>query len=246
MVPSRSPSPRTSCSKKDYQSDKLSVVDVRATDVTGAIYTMEAQAAWHQNYGHRGLYYWARSYGSQLSESEIYSKLRPVVGINVMDFRLFPKEAGAPMHTAFRACCPEAPQLVALTDFILHFIELPQFTERTIRPSTLFGQWMYYIKYRGEEGIMEDPIMKAILEDTSEIAQAEKRYGAFVADEELRAQLEARDKFRRTHLQMLHDAEEKGKAEQRRETARKLKARNMPIAEIAEVTGFPEQEIASL
>ena len=74
--------------QKDYQSDKLSVVDVRATDVTGAIYTMEAQAAWHQNYGHRGLYYWARSYGSQLSESEIYSKLRPVVGINVMDSAL--------------------------------------------------------------------------------------------------------------------------------------------------------------
>ena len=31
---------------------------------------------------------------------------------------------------------------------------------------------------------MEDPIMKAILEDTSEIGQAEKRYGSFVADAE--------------------------------------------------------------
>lgn len=105
---------------------------------------------------------------------------------------------------------------------------------------------------------MEDPIMKAILEDTSEIRQAEKRYGAFVADAELQDRLEARDKFRRTHLQLLHDAEQKGKAEgkaegkeegrieERRETARKLKSRNMPIAEIAEITDLSEEEIRQL
>ena len=59
---------------------------------------------------------------------------------------------------------------------------------------------------------MEDPIMKAILEDTPEIREAEKRYQEFTADAELRDRLEARDKFRRTHLQLLHDAEVKGKA----------------------------------
>ncbi|WP_181015499.1 Rpn family recombination-promoting nuclease/putative transposase [Alkalispirochaeta sphaeroplastigenens] len=264
--------------QKDYAGDKLSVVDVKATDVTGAIYTMEAQANYHEAFSSRALYYWARSYGRQLAESEIYSRLQPVVGVNVMGFRLFPEAAGAPLHTAFRACCPEAPQLVALTDFIIHFIELPRFTGRDVLPSTAFGRWMYYITYRGEEGIMEDPIMKAILEDTSEIRQAEKRYGAFVADAELQDRLEARDKFRRTHLQLLHDAEQKGlkqgieqgieqgkaegkeegkaegkaegkeegRIEERRETARKLKSRNMPIAEIAEITDLSEEEIRQL
>ena len=113
---------------------------------------------------------------------------------------------------------------------------------------------------------MEDPIMKAILEDTSEIRQAEKRYEEFVADAELRDRLEARDKFRRTHLQLLHDAEQKGlkqgveqgiekgieqgkeegRTEERRETARKLKARNMPISEIAEITDLTEEEVRTL
>ena len=252
--------------QKDYSEDKLSVVDVKATDVTGAIYTMEAQANYHEEFASRALYYWARSYGRQLSESEIYSRLQPVVGVNVMDFRLFPEAAGAPFHTAFRACCPEAPQLDPLTDFIIHFIELPRFDHRRRMPSTAFGRWMYYIKYRGEEGIMEDPIMKAILEDTSEIRQAEKRYEEFVADAELRDRLEARDKFRRTHLQLLHDAEQKGlkqgveqgiekgieqgkeegRTEERRETARKLKARNMPISEIAEITDLTEEEVRIL
>jgi predicted transposase/invertase (TIGR01784 family) len=128
---------------------------------------------------------------------------------------------------------------------------------------------MYYIKYRGKEDAMEGPIMKAILEDTSEIREAEKRLPGsflassaavrpsnqeFTADAELRDRLEARDKFRRTHLQLLHDAEQKGKAEgleegrieNSRETARKLKARDMPIAEIAAVTDLLEDEIREL
>ncbi len=239
--------------QKDFADDKLSVVDVKATDVTGATYTMEAQATWHKAFASRALYYWARSYGNQLSESEIYSRLQPVVGVNVMDFRLFPESAAAPLHTSFRACCPEAPQLSPLTDFIIHFIELPQFHLTNRMPSTAFGRWMYYIKYRGKEGAMEDPIMKEILEDTSEIREAEKRYQGFIADAELRDRLEARDKFRRTHLQLLHDAEEKGlekgreeEREKRRETARKLKAKDMPIGEIAALTDLPEEEIREL
>jgi predicted transposase/invertase (TIGR01784 family) len=240
--------------QKDYADDKLSVVDVKATDVTGATYSMEAQATYHAAFDSRALYYWARSYGNQLSESEIYSRLQPVVGINVLDFRLFPESSSAPMHTAFRAYCREAPQLAPLGDFIIHFIELPQFDHRDRMPSTGFGTWMYYIKYRGEEGVMDRPIMKTILEETSEIREAEKRYKEFVADAELRDRLEARDKARRTHLQLLHDAEKKGKAEgveegraeERRETARKLKARDMSIAEIVQITALTEEEVRAL
>jgi predicted transposase/invertase (TIGR01784 family) len=252
--------------QKDYSEDKLSVVDVKATDVTGATYTMEAQATSHAAFSSRALYYWARSYANQLAESEIYSRLQPVVGVNVMDFRLFPETAAAPMRTSFRACCPEAPDLAPLTDFIIHFIELPQFNHQNGIPSTVFGRWMYYKKYRGTEGAMEDPIMKAILEDTSEIREAEKRYQEFTADAELRDRLEARDKFRRTHLQLLHDAEQKGKAEgreegiekgkaegieegriaERRENAKRMKRDGVPLANIARYTELPEDEIELL
>ena len=120
---------------------------------------------------------------------------------------------------------------------------------------------------------MEDPIMKAILEDTSEIREAEKRYQEFTADAELRDRLEARDKFRRTHLQLLHDAEVRGfrkgfeqtlaelrakrieeglelgheeEREKRRATARRLKAKGRIVADIAEMVGIPEGEIREL
>jgi predicted transposase/invertase (TIGR01784 family) len=113
---------------------------------------------------------------------------------------------------------------------------------------------------------MEKPVMKAVLEQTPEIQAAEERYQRFVADAELRDRLMARDKARRTHLQLLHDAEQKGKAEgiaegkaegkaegitlgqqtQRRETAGKLKAKGMPPEEIAEIIDLPLEEIQGL
>ncbi|MEX2442220.1 MAG: hypothetical protein WD492_01345 [Alkalispirochaeta sp.] len=38
----------------------LSAVDVKARDITGAAYTMEAQATWHAAFASRALYWWAR------------------------------------------------------------------------------------------------------------------------------------------------------------------------------------------
>ncbi|POR02068.1 hypothetical protein AU468_07390, partial [Alkalispirochaeta sphaeroplastigenens] len=224
-------------------------------------FTVEAQATYHAAFPSRALYYWARAYGKQLQESEFYSRLQPVVGVNLLDFLLFPRSAGAPMHTSFRPACREAPHLDPLGDLMIHFIELPRFDPPDRLPSTAFGRWMYYIRYRSKEDAMEDPIMKAILEDTSEIREAEKRYQAFLADEELQDRLEARDKFRRTHLQLLHDAEQKGKAEgkeeglqqgreeeraKRFESARRMKAAGLPPEDIARFTDLPEEEIREL
>ncbi|SIQ34911.1 conserved hypothetical protein (putative transposase or invertase) [Alkalispirochaeta americana] len=246
---------------KESEEDKLSVVDVRATDIRGTTFTVEAQATYHAAFPSRALYYWARAYGKQLQESEFYSRLQPVVGVNLLDFLLFPQSAGAPMHTSFRPYCREAPHLDPLGDLMIHFIELPRFDPPGRMPSTAFARWMYYIKYRSKEDAMEDPIMKAILEDTSEIREAEKRYQAFTADEELQDRLEARDKFRRTHLQLLHDAEQKGLQQgiergreegreeeraKRLESARRLKDRKMSLEEIAEITNLTLEEIQQL
>ena len=112
---------------------------------------------------------------------------------------------------------------------------------------------MYYIKYRAEEGVMEKPSKKAILEDTPEVRAAEERYQRFAADAKLRDRMMAQDKYRRTQLQLLYDAEQKGLKQgreeekaKRRETALKLKAKGMPPEEIAEIIDLPLEEIQGL
>ena len=112
---------------------------------------------------------------------------------------------------------------------------------------------------------MEDPVMKRILEESPDIAEAERWYVEFVADEQLRSGLDARDRFIRTQVQLLHDAEQKGivqglekgreqgietgreeEREKRRETARKMKRDGMDATDIARYTELPEDEIREL
>jgi predicted transposase/invertase (TIGR01784 family) len=234
---------------QDTADGKLSVVDVRARDVNGVTFTVEAQSTNHRAFGSRVLYYWAKTYSAQLHEGDFYTTLKPVVGMNLLDFRLFPEEVGAPLHTTFVPSCVQKPTLPPLPDMVLHFLELPEYEQHNDPTSTALERWLYFIVNRGRRDAMEDPVMKRILEESPDIAEAERRYQEFVADEQLRSRLDARDKFVRTQAQLLHDAEEKGREEERekrRETARRLKAKDMPIAEIAAVTDLPEDEIREL
>ncbi|MDA3949062.1 MAG: Rpn family recombination-promoting nuclease/putative transposase [Spirochaeta sp.] len=251
---------------KDTDDGKLSVVDVRATDVCGTTFTIEAQSANHQAFGSRALYYWARTYGAQLREGDFYTRLAPVVGINLLDFRFFPEGSGAPLHTTFVPSCVQKPTLPPSPDLVLHFLELPQYNQHNARTSTALEQWMsirrlktqflyrrQFITRRGRPDAMEDPVMKQILEESPEIAEADHRYEEFVADEQLRSRLDARDKFIRTQAQLMHDAEQKGlekgreeEREKRRETARKMKQDGLSTTDIARYTDLPEEEIQEL
>lgn len=42
----------------------------------------------------RTLYYWSRKFGGQLISGESYSKLKPTISINIMDFNLFDTDKG--------------------------------------------------------------------------------------------------------------------------------------------------------
>ena len=93
---------------------------------------------------------------------------------------------------------------------------------------------------------MEDPIMKEILETSPEIAEADKRYQEFIADEQLRSRMDARDKFIRTNAQLMHEAEEKGREETLRATARKMKERKFSEDEIRAITGLSIEDVRGL
>ena len=78
-----------------YLDGKESIVDVpkgrRAKCITEDNQTViiEIQLQGNQYFIRRSLYYWANSYSSLLNKSENYTKLSPVISINVLDFVLF-------------------------------------------------------------------------------------------------------------------------------------------------------------
>lgn len=72
---------------------KYIILDVLARDGDGNCYNIEVQVrrygAWHK----RGVFYLARTLGSQLSAGEDYQELRASVGLHLLDFDLFTETA---------------------------------------------------------------------------------------------------------------------------------------------------------
>jgi len=175
------------------ENDKLPVVDVRARDEMGRIYTIELQADYQSAFKERSLYYWARAYSSQLSHGEQYETLSPVIGVNVLDYILFPESDR--MHTTFTLQSTTTTPLIQLSeDLLLHYLELPKLTAP---PSTKLEEWLYYVHSRGKEGAMEDPYILEMLKKDPEIKDAEARYQEFLADEQAWYRYEAQGKKRR-------------------------------------------------
>ena len=234
---------------KQTAADKLSVVDARARDASDIIVNVEVQTYSHKALGPRGLYYWARSYGSQLHDGELYAKLRPVVGVTILDFVHWKSRQRS--HHLFQIRETTEPDFPYDDHLSLHVVELGKGTDRL---STALRNWCYPLQHAGEN----EPMMSEIKRTDEAIAEADARYRAFIADEAARADLLERDRWRRDLAQRIHDAHEdgveegveRGRDEGRREgiatIAQQMKSRGMDDALIAELTGIPIEQVREL
>jgi len=251
----------------DSYDTKTSVVDVRARDVNGTVYTIEVQALPEAAFRERALYYWAHAFASQLGKGEDYEQLSPVVGVNVVDFTIFPDSQ--PVHTTFHLTPRQnhstdgrvGHDSLILTDHLaIHFLELPKLrcdatpTGDSPHISTMLHRWLYYMHGRGEVHAMEDPILLQILREDPDIEDAEERYRLFVEDDELREKYQDRIKAERDRRsQMIYAVRqgekrglEQGRQEERRELIRRMKTKGMSNDEIAELTGLSFEEIDAI
>ncbi len=71
---------------RNFLSDKLSILDIKAKDKNGSFYNIEVQVCNDGDYDKRSLYYWAKLYCDQLGASDSFSKLRKAIGIHVINF----------------------------------------------------------------------------------------------------------------------------------------------------------------
>lgn len=76
---------------KEFSDDKLSVLDIEVEDENHKLYNIEVQSSGNIHFRNRALYYWAKLYTSQSKEGDPYDNLLPAIGINILDFTLFPE-----------------------------------------------------------------------------------------------------------------------------------------------------------
>jgi predicted transposase/invertase (TIGR01784 family) len=201
--------------------------------------------AWHK----RGLFYLARTLGTQLSGGEDYQELRASVGLHLLDFDLFTDTGNERQQAIWRfEMRDEIQPEVSLGNILqMNLIELNK-ADRLGLPDGPIRAWITFFKHWQEELTMADvehePVKKAM-----------SRIRELSADEEARRLAFVRERALRDEVSLLNDAEKRGRMEGRmegrtetmRETARNLISRTeMDDMMIAEISGLPVESVAKL
>ena len=102
------------------------VLDVRVRLEDRTQVDLEMQTTSQSFFAERGLYYWARMYGSQLETGDKYPALRPVVSIFILNFDAL--KTGR-YHSTFQLQEIHGHQTLT-DDLAMHFLELPNIPPR--------------------------------------------------------------------------------------------------------------------
>jgi len=131
--------------EKDYEDDKYSILDVLARDSTGHRLNIEVQRTKPVGLRERLTYYAATQLVEQLDEGESYTRLRPSIGICILDAILF--RAVPDLHLDFRLL--NKKHGVSLTDHLqIHLLELPKYRPPSDNRKITdpIEQWCYFFR----------------------------------------------------------------------------------------------------
>ena len=223
-----------------YLDGKESIVDVKCITEDNQTVIIEIQLQGNQYFIRRSLYYWANSYSSLLNKSENYTKLSPVISINVLDFTLFND------IDDFHSCylLKEIKHNKILTDHcMLHYIELPKFNLNNDKEE--LSSWIKFFK--GEN-------MSNLIKENNIFEEVEKRCQSFIDSDPLINAYRKKEWNEYFYKDMMNVEREEGKLEGIKEgriaeqisMAKSMKTKNLDINLISEITGLTIDEIKKL
>lgn len=223
---------------------KNSIVDVRCKDKRGRQFIVEMQMVWSSEFKQRVLFNASKAYVRQIAEGEDYELLQPVYSLNLVN-DIFEPELEGYYHNYRIVHVEHSDRIIEGLHFV--FVELPKFTPHTYKEKKMHVLWLRYLTEIDEktrevpQELLDNPDIKKA------VAQLEE--SAFTD-----AQLRGYEKFWDTvsvEKTLINSAERKGRAEGHAEgraegikqTARRMKAKGYPLADISDVTGLTIAEI---
>ncbi|MFT4926476.1 MAG: putative transposase/invertase (TIGR01784 family) [Phenylobacterium sp.] len=126
--------------EKEFLTDKLSIVDIKAEDASNVKYQIEIQLSTPTHLANRMLYNWCDMYKTQIAEGQIFSELKPVISIWLLTGNYF-NDKVQHHHFQMHDKCND----VLLTDHCsVHVLELEKWCKpKALQPS---DYWLYFFK----------------------------------------------------------------------------------------------------
>lgn len=233
---------------KNMRDGKVGVLDVRAELNGDEITEVEMQVQDQHNIDKRSPTYLTKIYSDQLKEGEQYIEVKKVVVINILNFDYYKRNS---YHSVARMMFEESKEnekvdlghivedKYATKDLEMHFIELPKFRKKDPDMSNKLEQWLCLI-------CDEEDKIKMAESKNEEIEKAKKELEKLAMNPEDRELYELRLKAIRDEMNIRYSGYIDGKAERNIEIAKNLLKKQMPIQDIAEVTGLSLEEIENL
>ena len=128
---------------KETSDDKLSILDVLATDEHGRLLNIEMQTSIPAGLNQRLAFYASSLYAGQLREGDNYIELRPAISICVLTESLFPMQRD--LHLDFRL--RDKSGLILTDDLQIHLLELSKLriTAETVFTSSPAERWAWFL-----------------------------------------------------------------------------------------------------
>ncbi len=234
---------------------KNSIVDVRCRDSRGRQYIVEMQMVWSPEFEQRVLFNASKAYVRQAEAGKEYELLQPVYSLNLVN-QIYEPQMKEYYHY-YRMVHMEHTEKV-IDGLHLVFLELPKFTPHTYTEKKMQVLWLRYLTEINEQThevpaeLLAHPEIKKAVEQLQESAFTPEQllgYEKFWDIISVERTLFSSGK-REGLAEGLEKGLEQGLAEGERrkqyEIARKAKQKGIPVADIAELTGLPEEEIQAL
>ena len=233
---------------KNMKDGKIGILDVRAELNGDEITEVEMQVQDQHNIDKRSPTYLTKIYSDQLKEGEQYIEVKKVVVINILNFDYYKRNS---YHSVARMMFEESKEnekvdlgyivedKYATKDLEMHFIELPKFRKKDPDMSNKLEQWLCLI-------CDEEDKIKMAESKNEEIEKAKKELEKLAMNPEDRELYELRLKAIRDEMNIRYSGYIDGKADGKTEIAKNLLKKQMPIQDIAEVTGLSIEEIEKL
>ena len=138
---------------KDFETDKLVCVDVKATDQLGRVLIVEIQIVVQSSFAKRAVFYACEAYTDQLRAGQGYSDLKATYSICLLMRNLWDDDQ---LHHQFRLVDRESGRV--LDDSIeIHTVELAKYNGALsdVRSASVLEQWAYWIKNSSEHTVEE-------------------------------------------------------------------------------------------
>ncbi len=161
---------------KEFIGDKLSIVDIKASDDRGSIYQIEVQLSTPKYLENRMLYTWSNVYKGQIVEGDDYSHLKPAISIWLLTGTFF--KTDQVHHHHFQVW--DVENQMRLTDHCsVHVLELAKWE----KPATLQAPdyWLYFFKeakyWKSLPQLLQDlAVMRQAMSTLVRFSEQQKEY----------------------------------------------------------------------